>query len=68
MYPLGKWFVSGMCMDTLSKGEEEEDDDDDNNNNNYYYYYIKNYKETTVYYFKICPRKPVTKATRAERC
>jgi hypothetical protein len=38
MYPLGTWFVSGMCMDTLHKGDNDNDDDDDNNNNNYYYY------------------------------
>jgi len=29
----GTWFVSGICMDTLHKGDE--DDDNNNNNNNY---------------------------------
>jgi hypothetical protein len=39
---LGTWFVSGICVDTLHKGNTEDDDydddndddDDDNNNNN----------------------------------
>jgi hypothetical protein len=31
MYSLGTWFVSGMCVDTLHKGENH---DDDYNNNN----------------------------------
>ena len=35
------------------------DDDDDNNNNNNNNNHIKNYKEATVYYFRLCPRKPV---------
>ena len=34
MYSLGTWFVSGMCVDTLRKGDDDDDDDDDNNNNN----------------------------------
>jgi hypothetical protein len=37
MYSLGTWFVSGICVDTLHKGENDDDDDndnDDNNNNN----------------------------------
>jgi hypothetical protein len=34
MYSLGTWFVSGMCVDTLHKGENDDDDDDDDNNNN----------------------------------
>jgi hypothetical protein len=31
LYPLGTWFVSGICVNTLHKGDS--DDDDDNNNN-----------------------------------
>jgi hypothetical protein len=31
---LGTWFVSGICVDTLHKGDTEDDDDDDDNNNN----------------------------------
>ena len=34
MYSLGTWFVSGMCVDTLRKGDDDDDDDDDDNNNN----------------------------------
>jgi hypothetical protein len=34
MYSLGTWFVSGICVDTLHKGENYDDDDDNNNNNN----------------------------------
>jgi len=35
--------------------------DDDNNNNNH----IKNYKETTMYYFRLCPRKPVARCYKS---
>ena len=31
---LGTWFVSGICVDTLHKGDTEDDDDDDDDNNN----------------------------------
>jgi len=31
---LGTWFVSGICVDTLHKGDTDDDDDDDDNNNN----------------------------------
>jgi len=31
---LGTWFVSGICVDTLHKGDTEDDDDNNNNNNN----------------------------------
>ena len=41
VYSLGTWFVSGMCVDTLHKGDNDDDDeyyddyyDYDNNNNN----------------------------------
>jgi hypothetical protein len=39
MYSLATWFVSGICVDTLHKGENDDDgddndNDDDNNNNN----------------------------------
>jgi hypothetical protein len=34
MYSLGTWFDSGICVDTLHKGENDDDDDDNNNNNN----------------------------------
>jgi hypothetical protein len=33
---LGTWFVSGICVDTLHKGDtdDDNDDNDDDNNNN----------------------------------
>jgi hypothetical protein len=36
MYFLGTCFVSGICVDTLHKGENDDDNDDEyyNNNNN----------------------------------
>jgi hypothetical protein len=34
IYSLGTWFVSGICVDTLLKGENGDDDNDDDNNNN----------------------------------
>ena len=33
MYSLGKWFVSGICVDTLHKGDNDDDDNNSNNNN-----------------------------------
>ena len=43
MYPLGTWFVSGICVwipcikethDDDDNDDDDDDDDDDNNNNN----------------------------------
>jgi len=31
---LETWFVSGICVDTLHKGDTDDDDDDDDDNNN----------------------------------
>jgi hypothetical protein len=31
MYFLGTWFVSGICVDTLHKGENDAAADDDDN-------------------------------------
>jgi hypothetical protein len=37
MYSLGTWFVSGIYINTLHKGDDDDDDDDDDNNNNNIY-------------------------------
>jgi hypothetical protein len=33
LYSLGTLFVSGICVNTLHKGDSDDDDDNNNNNN-----------------------------------
>ena len=44
---------------------DDDDDDNNNNNNNNNNNHIKNYKETTMYYFRLCPRKPVARCYKS---
>jgi hypothetical protein len=32
LYSLEAWFVSGICVNTLHKGDDDNDDDDDDDN------------------------------------